>query len=98
AYSAVWAHLTESKHTGDEPAHWKAGAAKVVITPERPMWMSGYAARTKPAQGKLHDLWAKALVLEDPAGRRAALVTMDLVGIDRRLSVAVCQELAKKYR
>ena len=61
------------------------------------MWMSGYAARTKPAEGKLHDLWAKALVLEDPAGHRAVLVTMDLVGIDRRLSVAVCEELRKKY-
>jgi neutral ceramidase len=98
ASSAVWAHLTQSGYTGDEPAHWKAGAAKVVITPERLMWMSGYAARTKPAEGKLHELWAKALVLEDPTGRRAVLVTMDLVGIDRPLSVAVCQELAKKYR
>ena len=76
---------------------WKAGVAKIAITPEHSMWMSGYAARTKPAEGKLHDLWAKALVLEDPAGHRAVLVTMDLVGIDRRLSVAVCEELRKKY-
>jgi hypothetical protein len=90
--------LTQPWHAGEKPTHWKAGAAKVVITPERPMWMSGYAARTKPARGKLQDLWAKALALEDPTGRRAVLVTMDLVGIDRPLSVAVCQELQKKYR
>jgi hypothetical protein len=76
---------------------WKAGVAKVNITPEHLMWMSGYAARTKPAEGKLQDLWAKALVLEDPNGRRAALVTMDLVGIPRDLSVAVCAELKKRY-
>jgi hypothetical protein len=76
---------------------WKAGVAKVNITPEHLMWMSGYAARTKPAEGKLHDLWAKTLVLEDPKGRRAVLVTMDLVGIPRELSVAVCDELKKKY-
>jgi hypothetical protein len=81
-----------------ESTGWKAGVAKIAITPEHSMWMSGYAARTKPAEGKLHDLWAKALVLEDPAGHRAVLVTMDLVGIDRRLSVAVCEELRKKYR
>jgi hypothetical protein len=79
------------------PSRWKAGAAKVAITPRQPLWMSGYAARTKPPEGKLTDLWAKALALEDPAGRRALLVTMDLVGIDRGLSRAVCAELRKKY-
>ena len=78
-------------------ASWKAGVAKVIITPEHLMWMSGYAARTKPAEGKLHDLWAKALVLEDPDGRRGVLVTMDLVGIPRDLSVAVRDELKKRY-
>jgi neutral ceramidase len=83
-----------------EPARrpWRAGAARVTITPGNPMWMSGYGARTKPAEGKLTDLWAKALALEDPAGRKAVLITMDLVGIDRQLSVAICAELRKKYR
>src|SRR5438105_1566161 len=76
-------------------AGWKAGVAKVAITPEHLMWMSGYAARTKPAEGKLHDLWAKALVLEDSQGQRGVLVTMDLVGIPRDLSVTVCSELQK---
>jgi neutral ceramidase len=78
-------------------ASWKAGAAKVNITPQKFLWMSGYGGRTKPAGGKLTELWAKALVLEDPAGKRAVLVTMDLVGIDRELSVAVCRELEKRY-
>src|SRR5438270_3888725 len=76
---------------------WKAGAAKVNITPTVRMWMSGYAARTKPAEGKLTDLWAKALVLEDPTGRRGVLVTMDLVGIDRPLSQEVCASIQKAH-
>jgi hypothetical protein len=76
---------------------WKAGAARVCITPDELMWMSGYSARTKPAEGKLHDLWAKALALEDPKGNRAVLVTMDLVGIPREISRAVCTELQKKH-
>jgi hypothetical protein len=76
---------------------WKAGAAAVKITPEKLMWMSGYAARTKPAEGTLTDLWAKALVLEDPDGRRAVAVTMDLVGIPRDLAIAVCGEIERKY-
>ena len=76
---------------------WQAGVAKVVITPDKPMWMSGYASRDKPAEGKIHDLWAKALALEDAKGKRCVLVTMDLVGIPREVSVAVCDEIKKKH-
>ena len=77
---------------------WQAGAAKINITPKNLMWMSGYGARTKPAEGKLTDLWAKALALKDPTGRTAVLITMDLVGIERYLAREVCQELSAKYR
>src|SRR5687767_13612118 len=44
---------------------WKAGVARVMITPTTPLWMTGYASRNRPAEGKLHELWAKALALED---------------------------------
>ena len=47
---------------------WRAGAAKVSITPTAPMWMAGYSSRDHPADGKATVLWAKALVLEDAAG------------------------------
>lgn len=77
---------------------WKAGAAKANITPPSSMWMAGYAARTKPAEGKMTDLWAKALVLEDPAGKRVVLVTLDLVGIERGLSAPLCEKLMKQHQ
>jgi hypothetical protein len=76
---------------------WQAGTARINITPPQLMWMSGYASRTKPAEGKLHDLWAKALAIRDPQGKRIVLVTMDLVGIPRELSVEVCAELKKQF-
>ncbi len=59
---------------------WKAGVAKVVITPQQPIWMAGYAARNHESEGALHDLWAKALILEDSNGKQAVLVTSDLIG------------------
>lgn len=68
-------------------AGWKAGTARVAITPKQPMWMAGYGGRNKPSEGAEHDLWAKALVLEDPSGRKAALVTLDVCGIGRELSL-----------
>ena len=77
---------------------WKAGAAKVVITPEKFMWMSGYGGRNKPAEGKLTDLYAKALAIEDPAGHRSLLITLDLVGIDRELSRHVSSRLSAEHK
>lgn len=78
-------------------ADFKAGIARKVITPEQPMWMSGYANRNKPAEGKEHDLWAKALVLEDAAGKRLVLVTCDLVGFPRSFSDEVAAEAEKRF-
>lgn len=80
-----------------QAADWKAGTARACITPETPMPMAGYASRgAKPAEGTLNDLWAKALVLEDAQGRRAALVTLDLIGLDRELSQAICNDIARE--
>jgi neutral ceramidase len=76
---------------------WKAGAAKVNITPETYLWMAGYAARTRPADAKMTDLWAKALVLEDGGGQRVVLVTLDLVGIDHGLSAQIRDQLQRKF-
>jgi hypothetical protein len=81
-----------------EDALWKVGVSRVNITPELPIWLSGYGGRNKPATTKLDDLWAKALVLEDASGKRAVLVTMDLVGVSRDLSQEVCRRIEKKYQ
>ena len=67
----------------DEPDQFKAGAASVAITPDEPMWMAGYAARLKPSDGKTHDLYAKALAIEDADGTRLVIITTDLISIPR---------------
>jgi hypothetical protein len=82
---------------GAAEASWQAGWARVVITPPQPMWMAGYASRDHAAEGKLADLGAKALVLEDARGRQAVLVTVDLIGIDRDLAGRVCRTLAQRH-
>ena len=76
---------------------WRAGAAKAKITPEEFMLMAGYGSRTEPADGKLTELWAKALVMEDAAGQRGLLITLDLVGIDRVLSKRICDSLQSQH-
>ena len=77
---------------------WKAGVAKANITPTEYMWMAGYGARDHVATGRLTDLWAKCLVLEDSQGKRAVLVTLDLVGIERQHSRSICEKLQTRYK
>ncbi|RRB18457.1 hypothetical protein EHT87_07145 [Larkinella knui] len=65
---------------------WKAGVATVRITPGESLWLAGYASRTHASDGKLHDLWAKALALEDGTGQKAVLVTSDILGFPKAMS------------
>ena len=76
---------------------WKAGLAQVIITPQKPLWMAGYAARTKPSEGTYQELYAKALALEDHAGKRAVLVTSDLLGFPAAVSHNIFEQVEKRH-
>ena len=65
----------------NHPATWKAGLARRIITPEQPMYLSGFASRNRPSDGVLHDLWTKALAIEDENGTRTVLVCTDIIGL-----------------
>ncbi|QDU37358.1 Neutral/alkaline non-lysosomal ceramidase [Maioricimonas rarisocia] len=78
-------------------AGWQAGGARLNITPGQSMWMSGYGGRDHPSEGKLTELWAKVLVLQDDAGTRLAVVTLDLVGLDRATEQAIRSQVAEQY-
>jgi hypothetical protein len=82
---------------GGEPQAWRAGTASVVITPDEPMWMAGYAARDKPSEGKVHDLYAKALALEDAEGTRLVIVGLDLIGTPRPLRDRLAAEVGTRF-
>ncbi len=83
---------------GAQQAGWKAGVASAAITPGEPMWMAGYAARTKPSEGKIHDLWAKAMALEDGQGTRFVIVTVDLIGIPRQMRDWLEKQVNQRYK
>ncbi|MCX6597001.1 MAG: neutral/alkaline non-lysosomal ceramidase N-terminal domain-containing protein [Acidobacteria bacterium] len=78
-------------------ADWKIGVARMKITPSGPIWMSGYGNRNKPSEGVVHDLWAKAIALEDKRGQRAVIVTTDLIGLPRAISEQIGAECQKRW-
>jgi hypothetical protein len=75
---------------------WKAGVAKSVVTPDTVVWLAGYGTK-RPPDGKLHDLWVKALALEDPAGNRVVLITSDFQGVPKEMSDRVFAQLKAKH-
>ena len=81
----------------EEKTAWKAGAASAKITPEKSMWMAGYAGRTKPSEGVELDLFAKAFALTDQEGGRFVLVTLDLIGVPRNVRLAVAERAKKEH-
>ena len=89
--------LASERVDSADGAPWKAGVAAVAITPTEPMWMAGYASRKKPSEGKVHDLFAKALAIEDPVGTRLVIITTDLIGIPRALRTWLQDAVAEQY-
>ena len=79
-------------------ASWKAGTAKADITPKKPIWMAGYGGRTKPSEGTLHPLWAKALALEDAKGNRAVIIGTDTLGMTASIYANLKARLAKEHK
>ncbi len=75
----------------------QAGVGRANITPKNPIWLSGYAARKRPSDGVLQDIWAKSLVIEDSSSGRMVLITTDLVGLPHELFEEVATRLTIKY-
>jgi neutral ceramidase len=55
----------------------RVGVAVRDITPQDPIWLAGYAARTHPATNRDTPLLVQALALQNPAGERFVFVALD---------------------
>lgn len=71
----------------------RAGGSEVVITPPVGTWLEGYGARTSGSVGVHDDLHARAIVVDDGTSR-AAIVSCDLIGVDRHQTAAVRELVA----
>jgi hypothetical protein len=98
--ATIWVATTlcADAHSRDDGAEWKVGLATTKITPEKPLWMIGYAspARYRPSSGVLNDLYAKALAIESVRGRKGVLITVDLCVFRAPLAKAVVERIREK--
>ena len=75
---------------------WKVGLATTKITPKQSMWLNGYGDRNKPSEGKLHDLWVKAIALQDAGGKTAVVLSADLLGFPKGVYDSLCKKIEAK--
>jgi Neutral/alkaline non-lysosomal ceramidase, N-terminal len=75
---------------------WRGGVATIEITPDRSLWMAGFAARTEASQGVALPLHAKALALKCGNQATAVLVTADLLGVTARMTDRVAAAVQRR--
>ncbi len=77
---------------------WRAGVARLKITPEQPMPLAGFVGRNEVFERIVTDVWVKALAFEDIKGNRSVLITFDLATIRKSLSDRIRDRLKAKYQ
>ena len=77
-------------------ADWKAGVARVSITPQEPVCMWGYVG-VRFSEGIAHEIHVRALAIEDPAGNRVVIVTSDLAGFEGEMIEPVATRIERRH-
>jgi neutral ceramidase len=85
---------------GAEPENaktdWQAGTGRRVITPQKEVWLAGFGTKRAP-EGKIHDIWVKALALKDKSGKKAVLVTSDHQGMSRTIYESLYKKIHESF-
>lgn len=74
----------------------EVGVARVDITPETPLRLTGYSERDFAFERVHHRLWGKALAFGNAKDGYSVLITVDLLGIPGHITDLVRQALAKE--
>ena len=80
------------------PSTRLAGAARVDITPDYPVRLSGYGSRRAPNDGVAQHIFAKALAIGSDEEGPAVLVTVDNVGVPFTIRDEVLRRLGAKTK
>lgn len=96
-FAALLFTMTSPARAADDTG-WKAGVSSVRITPDRPVMLAGYAARTRPFDKVDLDLYARALAIEDADKNRAVLIALDLCILPPDVADGIRQRITEKTR
>lgn len=72
------------------------GTARIEVTPEFPIRLTGYVARKELARSAFHPLWAKAIAIGSDAESPAIIITVDNCGVCANVVDEVAARLKAK--
>ena len=72
------------------------GVARIDITPDYPIRLTGYASRKTECEGAAQHLWAKALAIGNDKDGPAILITVDNCGVPANVRDEVVRRLQQK--
>jgi hypothetical protein len=96
--SGVLCLVSLSAPAADREQLRPVGVAKIDITPDYPIRLTGYAVRKKESEGVAQHLWAKALAIGSDKDHPAILITVDNCGVPANVREEVVQRLHKEKR
>jgi Neutral/alkaline non-lysosomal ceramidase, N-terminal len=85
-----------ARATAEEPVPWSVGMARVDITPDGPVRLTGYASRQTESDGIAQRLWAKGLAISWGSERPAVLITVDTCGLCEPIAAEVARRLEER--
>jgi len=82
---------------GAEP-EWQVGLARACITPDEPVWLYGYAGKTRfrPYEAVLDDVFAKAMAVRSGGGEPAVLIAADLCVLREPEETELCEVIMRR--
>ncbi|QDT41508.1 Neutral/alkaline non-lysosomal ceramidase [Gimesia alba] len=87
-----------SSLSAEKTKTYSVGIAKVDITPDYPVILSGYASRsTKPIDRVEQQLWARAIVIRSENHQPQILISVDNCGVPASVTKAVVANLKDEY-
>ena len=66
----------------------KSGYSRMLITPEKSMYLAGYDKREQKSMGVHDELYASCLIFQC-AGKKLVLISMDILGVDEILNYKI---------
>ena len=78
-------------------ASFEVGISQVDITPDEPIFLSGYAARTNVSEGIAQPIFTKAIAIRQSAGEPALMLTVDNCVLSKAIRVQVVTRILAKH-
>ena len=78
--------------------HWRAGLAKLDITPQQSVRLSGYGSRTQPTSVVATPLHTRCLAIQDHSKATHLLIAIETIGLPSEMTREITQRIEQEHK